>query len=164
MPATPTSLSATLELLHQMARLASFSRIPFGRCAVRNCSPLVLRKPDDLRGHVLVHCYWSPSDFEAPTWERWLAVARKRWPDAPELKGMDHLSFREELHAIEAVIAGQGIGLFSNVLVAPELNTQTLVKAFDVSLPGYQYYLVHQPDHHREKIIKSVSMWIQSTV
>lgn len=77
---------------------------------------------------------------------------------------MDHLSFREELHAIEAVIAGQGIGLFSNVLVAPELNTQTLVKEFDVSLPGYQYYLVHQPDHHREKIIKSVSMWIQSTV
>ena len=72
----------------------------------------------------------------------------------PELKEMDHLSFREELHAIEAVIAGQGIGLFSNVLVAPELKASTLVKAFDVSLPGYHYYLVHQPNHPREKMIR----------
>jgi hypothetical protein len=103
------------------------------------CSPQLLAsglgKPADLRKHVLVHCYWSPSDFEAPTWQRWLAIARKRWPEMPELKEVDHLSFREELHAIEAVIAGQGIGLFSNVLVAPELKAGTLVKAFDVSLP-----------------------------
>jgi LysR family transcriptional regulator, glycine cleavage system transcriptional activator len=130
------------------------------------CSPQLLAsglgKPADLRKHVLVHCYWSPSDFEAPTWQRWLAIARKRWPEMPELKEVDHLSFREELHAIEAVIAGQGIGLFSNVLVAPELKAGTLVKAFDVSLPGYRYYLVHQPNHPREKIIKAFSTWLQS--
>ena len=59
--------------------------------------------------------------------EAWLAIARKRWPEMPELKEVDHLSFKEELHAIEAVIAGQGIGLFSNVLVAPELKAGTLV-------------------------------------
>jgi LysR family glycine cleavage system transcriptional activator len=130
------------------------------------CSPQLLAsglgKPADLRKHVLVHCYWSPSDFEAPTWQRWLAIARKRWPEMPELKEVDHLSFREELHAIEAVIAGQGIGLFSNVLVAPELKAGTVVKAFDVSLPGYHYYLVHQPNHPREKIIKAFSTWLQS--
>ena len=33
----------------------------------------------------------------------------------PEFKDMQHLSFREELHAIEAVIAGQGVGIFSDV-------------------------------------------------
>jgi LysR family glycine cleavage system transcriptional activator len=82
----------------------------------------------------------------------------------PELKEMDHLSFREELHAIEAVIAGQGIGLFSNVLVAPELKAHTLVKSFDVSLPGFHYYLVHQPNHPRERIIRTLSMWLQSAV
>ena len=132
------------------------------------CSPELLgsglRKPTDLRKHVLVHCYWSPSDFEAPTWQRWLAVARSRWPDVPELKEMDHLSFREESHAIEAVIAGQGIGLFSDVLVAPELQARTLVKAFDVSLPGYQFYLIHRPKHPREKIIEAFSKWLQSAV
>jgi LysR family transcriptional regulator, glycine cleavage system transcriptional activator len=77
---------------------------------------------------------------------------------------MEHLSFREELHAIEAVIAGQGIGLFSDVLVAPELHARTLVKAFDVSLPGYQFYLIHRPKHPREKIIESFSKWLQSAV
>ena len=132
------------------------------------CSPELLgsglRKPSDFRKHVLVHCYWSPSDFEAPTWQKWLAVARNRWPDVPDLREMDHPSFREELHAIEAVIAGQGIGLFSNLLVAPELKAGTLVKAFDVSLPGYHYYLVHQPSHPRGKIIRAISMWLQSAL
>ena len=35
-----------------------------------------------------------------------------------------------------------GIGIFSDVLVAPELAAGTLVKAFDLSLPGYGFYLV----------------------
>src|SRR5713226_4070099 len=70
------------------------------------CSPQLfasaghLKKPADLRRHVLVHCYWSPSDLEAPTWQRWLAIARSKWSDVPEFKDMEHLSFREELHAI----------------------------------------------------------------
>jgi LysR family transcriptional regulator, glycine cleavage system transcriptional activator len=65
-----------------------------------------------------------------PTWQRWLTAAQRRWRDVPEFKDMQHLSFREELHAIEAVIAGQGIGIFSDVLVAHELSAGTLVKAF----------------------------------
>src|ERR1700754_932122 len=59
-----------------------------------------LKRAADLRGHVLVHCYWSPSDLEAPTWQRWLAAAKGKWRDVPEFKEMQHLSFREELHAI----------------------------------------------------------------
>jgi LysR family glycine cleavage system transcriptional activator len=51
------------------------------------CSPQLftssLKKADDLRRHVLVHCYWSPADLEAPTWQRWLAVARSKWRDVP---------------------------------------------------------------------------------
>jgi len=105
------------------------------------CNPKLLtsglKNAADLRGYVLVHCYWSPSDLEAPTWQRWLAVARGKWRDVPEFKDMEHLSFREEFHAIEAVIAGQGVGIFSDVLVAHELAAGTLVKAFDLSLPGY---------------------------
>jgi LysR family transcriptional regulator, glycine cleavage system transcriptional activator len=123
-----------------------------------------LKRVADLRRHVLVHCYWSPSDLEAPTWQRWLAVARARWRDVPELKDMDHLSFREELHAIEAVIAGQGIGIFSNVLVAPELAAGTLVKAFKLSLPGYHFFVVRMPHHPREKIIQTFATWLRSVV
>ena len=77
---------------------------------------------------------------------------------------MDHLSFREELHAIEAVLAGQGIGISSNVLVAQELAAGTLVKAFDVSLPGYRFYLVRTRGYAREKTIQASSMWLQSVI
>ena len=98
--------------------------------------------------------------MEAPTWARWLAVAQKKWRNVPEAKEMEHLSFREELHAIEAVIAGQGVGIFSVVLVAPELAAGTLVKVFDLNLPGYRFYVIHKSDHPREEIILAFSNWL----
>jgi LysR family transcriptional regulator, glycine cleavage system transcriptional activator len=108
------------------------------------------------------HSYWSASDIDPPTWQRWLAVARRKWRNLPDFKDMQHLSFREELHAIEAVTAGQGIGIFSNVLVASELASGTLVKAFNLSLPGYRFYVVRKLGHPREKVIYSFSAWLRS--
>ena len=131
------------------------------------CSPELasgLKRAAGLRGQVLVHCWWSPSDIEAPTWQRWLAAARGKWRDVPEFKEMDHLSFREELHAIEAVIAGQGIGIFSDVLVARELAARTLVRPFDLCLPGYRFYVVRTAGHPREKTIQAFATWLQSVL
>jgi len=130
------------------------------------CSPRLrssgrLKKPADLKKHVLVHCYWQPADREPPTWQKWFAVARGKWRDIPEFKDMQHLSFREELHAIEAVIADQGIGIFSDVLVARELAAGTLVKAFDLRLAGYGFYVVRRGGHPREKTIQAFSAWVQ---
>ena len=131
------------------------------------CSPELLssgrvKRPADLKGHVLIHSYWSPTDLDPPTWQSWLAQARRKWRRVPTLKDMQHLSFREELHAIEAVIAGQGIGIFSDVLVAHELVAGTLVKAFDLHLPGYHFYVVRRCGHPREKTIRAFSNWVQS--
>jgi LysR family glycine cleavage system transcriptional activator len=132
------------------------------------CSPDLLRAggrlktPADLRKHVLVHAYWFPTDIEPPSWERWLALARRRWRNVPELSDMQHLSFREELHAIEAVTAGQGVGLFSDVLVAAELASGSLVKLFDLSLPGYRFYVVRRARHPRERIIRAFAAWLRS--
>jgi LysR family glycine cleavage system transcriptional activator len=75
---------------------------------------------------------------------------------------MEHLSFREELHAIDAVIAGQGIGILSDVLVAHELQTGTLVKALDVTLPGYGFYLVRPRSHPRLNVIEDFARWLHS--
>ncbi|QOZ25257.1 LysR substrate-binding domain-containing protein [Bradyrhizobium sp. CCBAU 51753] len=132
------------------------------------CSPALLpaggslKSAADLRNHVLVHSYWFPSDIDPPSWQRWLAVARRKWRNLPEFTDMQHLSFREELHAIEAVVAGQGVGIFSDVLVAPELASGALVKAFDLSLPGYRFYVVRRPGHPRERIIRAFSAWLLS--
>jgi LysR family glycine cleavage system transcriptional activator len=132
------------------------------------CSPRLLpaggrlRSAAELKKHVLVHSYWSPSDIEPPTWQRWFVLARRKWRSLPDFTNVQHLSFREELHAIEAVIAGQGIGIFSDVLVASELASGTLVKAFDLSLPGYRFYVVRRRGHPREKIIRAFSAWLRS--
>ena len=131
------------------------------------CSPRLLASGHleqllDLRKHVLVHSYWGPSDRDPPTWHKWLTTARRKWHQVPDFKDMQHLSFREELHAIEAVVAGQGIGIFSDALVAQELTAGTLVKAFDLSLPGYDFYVVRRRDHPREKAIKAFCSWVQA--
>jgi|SRR5581483_7555682 len=131
------------------------------------CSPRLLasdrlKRPLDLKKHVLVHSYWGPSDRDPPTWHKWLTMARRRWRHVPDFKEMQHLSFREELHAIEAVVAGQGIGIFSDALVAQELASGILAKAFELSLRGYGFYVVRRTGHPREKIIKAFSTWVQS--
>ena len=125
-------------------------------------APARLKRPADLAKYLLIHAYWAPGDRDPPTWRRWLNAARRKWSDVPEYKDMQHLSFREESHAIEAVIDGQGVGLFSDVLVAKELAAGTLVKAFDLSLPGYRFYVVRRPDHPREKQIRAFASWLKS--
>src|SRR5258706_4441883 len=131
-------------------------------CNPRLLSPGRLKRPADLARHVLIHSYWAPADREPPTWQRWLAAAQRRWRNVPEFKHMQHLSFREELHAIEAVGAGQGGGGLSDVLVGHELASGTLVKAFDLSLPGYSFYVVRRPGHPREATIRAFSAWVRS--
>ena len=75
---------------------------------------------------------------------------------------MEHLSFREEAHAIEAVLAGQGIGMFSDLLVGDELKAGTLVKALDTKLSGFGFYSVHSFGHPREREIAALSAWLKS--
>lgn len=121
-----------------------------------------LKRPADLSNHVLIHSYWSPADREPPTWQRWLATAQRKWRHVPNFKDVQHLSFREELHAIEAVTAGQGVGIFSDVLVARELASGTLVKAFDLKLPGYSFYAIRRAEHPREKVIGAFFAWLRT--
>ena len=72
------------------------------------------------------------------------------------------LSFREELHAIEAVVAGQGIALCGDVVVADDLASGALVKALDLALPGYGFYPVYARNHPRRAIIEVFVHWIST--
>ena len=132
------------------------------------CSPRLLsggrplKRAEDLRGQVLIHFHWPPFVPHAATWQRWLTAARRRWRDVPDPSEMDHLNFREELHAIDAVLAGQGIGMFSDLLVGDELKAGSLMKALDLKLSGFGFYLVHSFGHPREREIAALSTWLQS--
>lgn len=131
------------------------------------CSPSLLatgepiRRVPDLLRYPLIHFEWLRSDADTPNWRRWLATARSVDPDLPESADLWGLSFREELHAIDAVSAGQGIAICSDVVVGWELDHGTLVMAHQLSLPGYGYYLVHVRNHARQPTIDIFSKWIK---
>jgi LysR family glycine cleavage system transcriptional activator len=132
------------------------------------CSPALLPegKPlqsyRELRFHTVIHWYWSPQDSHPPTWRWWLDVHRAKDPTVPFLEELDQLTFREELHAIDAVIAGQGIAICDDLLVAEELRSGRLVKAFDGELPGAGYYLLYRPDHPSKPVIEEFFSWAKA--
>lgn len=121
-----------------------------------------LRGTADLVAHTLIHLHWQPSEPSPPTWQTLLKTARAADDQAPAASCISALSFREELHAIEAVLAGQGIAILSDVLVARELASGTLVKALDLSLPGFGFYFAWVPDHPRHAVIQSFHDWMKS--
>ena len=133
------------------------------------CSPELLakigrpiRRAADLLAYPLIHFDWLNGDPSAPLWPRWLATARSIDPELSGATKSWDLSFRGELHAIDAALAGQGIGIFSDIVVSEELKSGALVKAHDLSLPGYGFYLVHLPSHPLLPIIASFSAWMRA--
>jgi LysR family transcriptional regulator, glycine cleavage system transcriptional activator len=121
-------------------------------------------RPDDIAAYPLIECEWPPHDPSAPTWRRWETIAREKHPSLPSLADAVSMSFREELHAIEAIISGQGIGICSDVLTRRELATGALICVSDIGLPGYGFYVVHRSDHPKAVPIKAFSNWMRATV
>jgi LysR family transcriptional regulator, glycine cleavage system transcriptional activator len=121
-----------------------------------------LLSPAELAKAPLIEIEWPASDRDAPTWRRWQAKARTRFKRVPDLAGLSHLAFREELHAVEAAISGQGVAICSDVLVATELASGVLVEVSKLTLPGYGFYLMYLPTHPRVSSIEAFCKWARS--
>jgi len=132
------------------------------------CSPHLLERygpitrAADILRLPLIHYDWMNRDPEAPTWRQWLAVARSIDPDFEPIEKVWDLGFREELHAIDAVIGGQGVAICSDVVVSNELKNGLLVKAHPLSLPGYGFYLVSMAHSPRAPVIEAFSTWMRA--
>lgn len=100
---------------------------------------------------------WLPGDTQAPTWERWDMVARTRPHRAQRIA----LRFREELHAIEAVVAGQGVAICSDLLIRKELSAGTLVPLSPITLDGYGLFLVTLPEQSDVLTVRDFCVWIR---
>ncbi len=130
------------------------------------CSPSLLASagvpthPADMLRLPLIHMQWQETEPTPPTWRAWAAAARTAAPTLGEPQEFEGLSFREELHAIEAVIGGQGVGICSDVLVARELQVGALVKISELSLPGFGFFAAHVPSHPCERDIAAFEDWI----
>jgi LysR family transcriptional regulator, glycine cleavage system transcriptional activator len=119
--------------------------------------------PAEIARFPLIEAEWPPTDTEAPTWQKW-QVAAKATATARRLTTFATMGFREELHAIEAVIAGQGLAICSDVLVGPELASGALVRVSDISLPGYGFYVVSRTGHPKQPSIRVFAAWARAMV
>lgn len=153
---TPPADGPSTELVHDTFHVVA-SRSLVGH----DCKML---SPAALAQFPLIEAEWPPTDAEAPNWQRWELAARARYKSVPRLSRLAALSFREELHAIEAAIAGQGLAICSDVLIAPELANGTLVRLSDVTLPGYGFYVVHRRGHPKEAAIRAFTAWARAMV
>lgn len=118
--------------------------------------------PADLATFPLIAYAWPSTDMNAPTWRRWEIAAREKYALVPPLSSLVSLSFREEPHAIDALLAGQGVALCSDIMVARELATGSLRRLSDITLPGYSFHLSYRPDHPMQKAIKEFLLWSQA--
>ncbi|MBR8059852.1 LysR substrate-binding domain-containing protein [Burkholderia dolosa] len=124
------------------------------------CRPgLSITTSDDLRRATLIHFDWGASirdDPRAITWGHWL--------DAAGMSGIDPnagLRFNDEIHAMQATLAGQGVGLISLTLVADELANGTLVRPFDLALESFQYDLVYSPRSATRQATEILKGWVR---
>ncbi len=128
-------------------------------------SPLLLGaniralSPAEIAHFPLIEAEWPATDEDAPNWRRWSAVAQAKHKRVPDFSALASVSFREELHAIEAAISGQGIAICSDVLIAPELASGALAPVSPIKLPGYGFYIVHRDGHPRLAAIKTFIAW-----
>lgn len=104
---------------------------------------------------------WPLSDADAPTWRHWETTARAAGYRVNGTVRPPHLKFQEEHHGIEAIVAGQGLGLCSDVLVAQELRDGRLLRVSDIVLPGYGFYFVYRAEHPRRRALEALLRWMQ---
>lgn len=130
------------------------------------CSPALLSgdrrtlSAAELLQYPLIHFDWFKPDSDTPTWQKWWATARMIDPQLPDAPEEWALRFREELHAIDAVIAGQGIAICSDIVMADALRAGTLQRVHDLSLPGYGFYLTHLSNMPQQAAIDAFHAWI----
>lgn len=119
-------------------------------------------RPTEIAGLPLIASEWPTADRQAPTWQRWQILARHHHKDVPVLSRLASIFFREELHAIEAAISGQGVAICSDVLVEPELANGTLLQISNITIPGYGFYIVYRAGDAKLASIKAFSTWALS--
>jgi LysR family glycine cleavage system transcriptional activator len=129
------------------------------------CSPALLstgqplREAADLRAHDLIHdTSITATGGELPTWKDWLSAAGVSGVDAER-----GLRINASAAVIQAVIAGQGVGLCRSVLVEQDLRAGLLVRPF--TSPAIQlsraWHLVSLPDAASSAKVAALRNWLK---
>lgn len=107
----------------------------------------------------LLHYRWRRAAANAPSWSNWKSLAGLTGPDPVIAQ-----SFSEEIHAIDAAVAGHGAVLASEVLVADLLRKGALVRLSDLALPAPSYWAVFLPRHPAIQQLTMLLDWLRQQV
>jgi LysR family transcriptional regulator, glycine cleavage system transcriptional activator len=123
-------------------------------------SPELLRKspeiqnPNDLRHFTLLH------EAGCPNLEKWIVFAGGEIENLGRGLRFDHYD-----HLLQAAAEGQGIGLGFDIIVAGDIETQRLIRLFDVEYPVRILYSIVTPQSwvSRPRIAAFVSWVMRET-
>src|SRR5690606_35018241 len=120
------------------------------------CSPELARRPpglrrvEDLRHYTLLH-----DDFLVQ-WKQWLLAA-----------GMEEVSwvrgprFSDTALMIQMAIAGQGVALAMDAMVADDLRAGRLIRPFEITLASdFAYHFVASPSALARPVVRAFRDWI----
>jgi len=128
------------------------------------CSPGLLakgpplRRPADLRHHVLLHQQTSGSQIVESVWADWV--------DRLGLEGVDPTRgprFSTHSLVVDAAVSGQGVALADTTLIERELETGQLVCLFDgpdIPDTGLGYYLVYPRTRADSRRLRLFRTWL----
>jgi len=128
------------------------------------CSPRlveagpVLRCPEDLRHHALLHDQTVEKDPLVPSWSMWLKAAGVK-----DFGTEGGLSFSNAHLALDAAIASRGVALANSTIAAADLAAGRLVRPFALGLPNpFAYYLVALPGALERPKVKAFRDWLRA--
>lgn len=129
-------------------RLLDDDLVPVIAPALREVRPL--DTPGDLINHVLIH------DVHRQDWRLWLEAM-----GVTEIDAMRGPVFNDSNGAIEAVKAGDGVGLVRLSLVAREIQERRLVAPFSRGVStGLAYYIVYPPGALDRPAVTALRQWL----
>lgn len=120
-------------------------------------APAVLARLDEDQLQ-LIDLRWQIPQGDTINWQSWCAAAG--CPDWLERARMRE--FDDEHYALAAAIAGHGLVLASNVLVADSLKRgELMIFRPEISLPGPRYMAVCVPGRERQVEMKALLTWLE---
>jgi LysR family transcriptional regulator, glycine cleavage system transcriptional activator len=118
------------------------------------CAPgLDVRELSDLAKVPLIGFEWFRREPATPDWPLWFE--RAGCTPLPR-----QLQFADEVHAIQAAIAGQGVALVNLSLVTEELRTGMLRQPLGPELPGHGFHLAWAEARDADPDIAVVRAWL----
>lgn len=117
---------------------------------------LAINTPDCLCALTLFHIDNRHIPTPEPDWEHW-----KQAFGPSQLVVQSGIHFDDEMHAIHAAIAGQGVLLASELLIQHAVAQGLLRIALPGKLPGGNYYFVTSQQKAQRKDIQQVKRWLQ---